>query len=352
MKSVLCARIQEKGALPFDEFMALSLYHPQFGYYSTKVEFGARGDFVTAPTLTPLFSEALAHFIAPKLDQRAIVELGPGNGQMAHDLLLALDQQKKLPGAYYLVEISPHLQALQQALIAKLPQHLQELVQWVNIAELREIKAVVLANEFFDALPVVRFKINEGILKECYIDVQNDQFIEVLHTARPELKDALNSFNLPEGYASEVCFAYNNWTRDLFKVLKAGLLLIIDYGYPGQEYYQPNRSAGTLQGYYQHQALDDYLAHPGQMDLTAHVDFSALSTALIKAGFTFEFFTYQNVFLLDQGILESQNKDGFTEQKLKRLLDPRLMGESFKVLAFSKNSTLTYEPSYELARFL
>lgn len=177
--------------------------------------------------------------------------------------------------------------------------------------------------------------------------------IERLQAPRKALETLVASLNLPIGYTSEVCFAYKNIAKKLAQMLSSGIILIIDYGYPEQEYYQKTRTQGTLQAYYQHQALSNYLEAPGLMDLTAHVNFSYLGHCLLASDFTFDFFTFQNVFLLDQGINKDlEQKPAGEQQKIKRLLDPRLMGEGFKVLGFSKNHDVRYQPTHDLARFL
>jgi SAM-dependent MidA family methyltransferase len=340
--------------MPFDDYMMQALYHPEWGYYTSRVDFGVAGDFVTAPTLTPSFTQALGYFmLSEPLDDVAVIELGPGNGQLAYDLLLFLEQEKKLPTQYYLVETSDYLKKKQAQRLQTLPAHLFDLVKWVEFEDLKAIKAIVLANEFFDALPVVRFQVFDTGVQELYVAYESDRLIEVPHPPRAELVEFVAPLNLPIGYTSEVCFAYKNIAQKLQQMLSAGIVLIIDYGYPEQEYYQPTRTQGTLQAYYQHQASSSYLEQPGFMDLTAHVNFSYLSHCLLAADFTFDFFTFQNVFLLDQGINENlEQKPAGEQQKIKRLLDPRLMGEGFKVLAFSKHHELRYAPTYDLARFL
>lgn len=346
-----------KNKIPFDQYMAQALYHPQLGYYSTQVNFGAAGDFVTAPTLTPAFAQALGRFLLTQ-KQDAIIELGPGNGQLAYDLLLFLDQHQYLPNQYYLVEASHHLKEQQQQKLNSLPKDLFDLVQWVEFKDLKDLDATVLANEFFDALPVVRFKIIDGKIKEAYIHAEEDKLIESYQDPRPELVSFYQELDaqgiyLEENYASELCLQYAEIAQALNQALRKGLLLIIDYGYPRQEYYQPMRTQGTLQIYSEHQASNDYLENPGTMDITAHVDFSHLAQTLITAGFQFEAFTYQNVFLLEQDInVNLETLSVSEQQKIKRLLDSALMGEAFKVLIMSKAKAIDYKPSYDLTKFL
>lgn len=344
--------IKQHTPLPFDQYMDLALYHPEFGYYARRVDFGALGDFVTAPTLTPEFAHAVGRFLL-RLATQDIVELGPGNGQLAYDLLLFLDAHDELPQHYYLVETSDHLKNMQYELLMRLPAHLFSLIRWVSLDDLQNLSAVIIANEFFDALPVVRFTVTPDGIKELYVSVLNDKFVEVTHEARAEIIKLIAPLQLPLGFTSEICLAYEMFATLLNHVIKQGIILVMDYGYTQQEYYQPQRRHGTLQAYYQHQALNDYLAQPGFMDLTAHVNFSFLGQCLLTANFSFEFFTYQNVFLLDHGIQEGLEKKSVSiQQKIKRLLDPRLMGEQFKVLGFSKNIELDYRPQYELGKFL
>ena len=353
----LCA---QKGSLPFDEYMHLALYHPDWGYYQSRVNFSAAGDFITAPTTSSIFAHSLGRFLlrAPASDRNCLVELGPGNGQLAYDLLLFLQQEAAVPTVYYLVETSHYLRKLQQTRLQALPPELFKLVQWVQLDQLQNLTACVIANEFFDALPVVRFQIEADGVQELYVTHTDTGLVETAHAPRPELLVFYERLSkqvgrLPIGYRSEVCLCYQDIARVLAQVLHKGSLLIIDYGYAEKEYYQPMRRNGTLQAYYQHQVRADYLNVPGQMDLTAHVDFSRLVHSFMDLEFRFQFYTYQNLFLVEQGLLDEYAKlDHLAQQKVKRLLDSRLMGESFKVLGLGKNQALNYLPSHDLSRFL
>jgi SAM-dependent MidA family methyltransferase len=347
--------IRQSGPMPFDQYMALALYHPEYGYYNKRVAFNEQGDFITAPTLTATFARTLGNFLLnnSKLENQAIIELGPGNGQLAYQLLLFFAEKKIIPKAYYLVETSAYLKKQQQELLNTLPNNLRALVKWQELSIIHEPQALIIGNEFIDALPVARFSVTEQGIKEIYVEVKNQKLSEVLHEARPELLTQIAPLNLPVGYNSECCLGYAPLAQQLSLISDSGLLLIIDYGYVQNEYYQAARTQGTLQGYYQHQAMSDYLAHPSMMDLTAHVNYTYLIKCLLQTGFSLEFFTYQNVFLLEHGIHEYLAQCPLKEQqKIKRLIDPRLMGEAFKVLAMSKNNSCAYQPSYDLTKFL
>lgn len=341
-----------KGDVPFAEFMHQALYSPNRGYYTSGANIlGQAGDFVTAPELTPLFGQTLAYQcqqVLCVLDNPVIFEFGAGSGRLCVDMLQQLQQMSCLPQTYYILEVSGHLKARQQALIAKEIPALCDRVQWVTQWPEAPFNGVVLANEVLDAMPVHRFmQTHEGLL-ESYVGFNAAHQLE--ERFLPCTHDALNAYvkaHLPSAfipYLSEVNLFLDDWVRRCFDMLFCGTLLIIDYGFPRHEYYHPDRHQGTLMCHYRHQAHTDFLAHPGEQDITAHVDFTHVAEAAEKAGFHIAGFTNQAAFLLNNGLLDSVNQQDIADLgRVKQLIQPSEMGELFKVIALTKRLDISLQ---------
>lgn len=345
------AELHQKGSLPFVEFMQQALYAPNLGYYtSASQKFGKAGDFITAPELTPLFGKAVANQclqVLAQLKDPILFEFGAGSGQLCVDILTQLDHLNNLPGEYHILEVSGHLQDRQRELIStKLP-HLADKVKWLSHWPKHAFNGVIIANEVFDAMPVHRFlQTEEGIL-ESYITLNSkDELKEVFKPCTNQhLADHVHAV-LPQGiypYQSEANLFMDGWLRQCYTMLKAGMMLIIDYGFPRHEYYHPDRRTGTLMCHYRHLAHTDPLAYIGEQDITAHVDFTHVAEAGHDAGFHVAGYTNQASFLLANGLLSlleaipNEPAKIHSQQAVKKLLHPSEMGELFKVIALTKN---------------
>lgn len=349
-------RIQQQGCLPFVDFMQQALYDPKFGYYSAGLhKFGAHGDFITAPELTPLFAKTLANQcqqVLSNLSRPCLFEFGAGSGRLCADLLKALEERSCLPENYYILEISPNLRQRQQELFAQeIPEFLPK-IQWIECWPKEPFNGLIIANEVLDAMPVHRFlQTNEGI-KESYVSL--DEKEELTERFKPSTNQRLTNYlqqNLDKElspYLSEVNLFVEDWIAQCFTMLSAGAMLIIDYGFPRHEYYHPDRNTGTLMCHYQHRAHPDPFIHIGEQDITAHVDFTQVAEAAHRAGFHVAGYTNQASFLLANGLLSllqlSINNDKRQEvnqnQAVKQLIQPSEMGELFKVIALTKNIDL------------
>jgi SAM-dependent MidA family methyltransferase len=337
------------GLLSFDRFMELALYTPGLGYYvAGAVKLGRHGDFVTAPEISPLFGRCLAAQCAEVLDRLGggdLLELGAGTGTLAVEVLRALEQLDALPGRYLILEPSPDLQERQRMLIqARIP-HLAERCAWLPRLP-PTLDGVVLANEVLDAMPVHRFSIrDDGGIDEVFVTERAGVFLEVTAPVRsPGLADAVGALQAEglaqaPGYGSEINLRLTPWMKALGGMLDAGLVLLVDYGYPRPAYYQPDRTMGTLMCHLRHQAHGDPYTHIGLQDITAHVDFTAVAEAGVAAGFDLAGFTTQAHFLIGCGIdrLLAESPDAFNlTPGAKQLLLPTIMGERFKVMGLTK----------------
>ena len=344
------------GALPFDRFMETALYAPGLGYYvNGRRKFGEAGDFVTAPELSPLFSRCVARQLGQCLDLvggGSVLEVGAGSGRMAADTLAELAALHRLPQNYLILELSPSLRQLQrETLAASVPQLLPR-VAWLQDLPESGFRGVVIGNELLDAMPVQRFRRWRGGWQELSVagdaGGMHDRWTAI---RSPGLAGALAALwpddaSVAEGYSSELNLRLAPWLRAVAERMQRGYLLLIDYGYSGDEYYHPQRSQGTLICHFRHRAHADPYLLPGLQDITANVDFSALATAASDAGFSLAGFTTQAHFLIDSGLQEllaesdpADVKRHFERmQGIKKLTLPSEMGERFKVVALARDA--------------
>lgn len=344
-------QIEHQGGIPFVEFMRHALYDPAYGYYSSSMpKFGKQGDFITAPELTPLFGKALANQcreLFAKLPSPCLFEFGAGSGRLCVDILTHLEQLDCLPKEYLILEVSADLQARQKLLIDSEIPHLAKRVKWLNCWPEKPFSGVMIANEVLDAMPVHRFlQSGDGIL-ESYIELDDKKnLIEVFKPCQNQLLLAHVQNCLPSNlypYQSEANLLIDGWIKACAERLAQGAILLIDYGFPRHEYYHPERNTGTIMCHYRQKAHGDFLAHPGEQDITAHVDFTHVAEAAHDAGFHVAGFASQASFLLSNGILEllaivANDRERVKEQQaVKQLLQAHEMGELFKVMALTRN---------------
>jgi SAM-dependent MidA family methyltransferase len=329
--------------------MEAALYAPGLGYYAAgATKFGAAGDFVTAPELTPLFGRALAHAIAPVLAETGgdVLELGAGSGRLAADMLGELDRLGAVPARYLILEVSADLRERQRETLARERPQLAERVQWLDALP-AHFSGVILGNEVLDALPVELVHGTEagpqarGVRRDGEAFAWQDRPI-----GDPALRARAEALAMAPGYLSELHPAADALIASLAECLARGLVLMIDYGFSAAEYYHPQRHMGTLRAHYRHYALDDPFYLPGLCDLTAHVDFSALARAGTAAGLTLAGYASQAGFLLNSGIADLLMQTPPTDASaylpqanaVQRLVSPAEMGELFKVIGLSTGS--------------
>jgi SAM-dependent MidA family methyltransferase len=317
------------GWISFARYMELVLYEPGIGYYAGPApKFGAQGDFVTAPQLGSLFGRTLARQLKD-LPFRQVLEVGAGSGALAEVLLGQADLD------YAILETSPHLQAQQQA-------RLGDRVRWLDRLPER-IRGIVIANEVVDAIPVHAVAWRPAGIVERGVAYEDELRWEE-RPASSELLEKAKAIDVPVPYESEIGLIAQAWMRAVAERLEEGVMFIIDYGFPRHEYYHPDRATGTVMCHYRHQAHADPFAHPGEQDVTAHVDFTALADAAVEAGLEVLGYANQAQFLVNCGITEvlgEANIDNALHYaplaaEAQKLLSPAEMGELFKVLAVGR----------------
>lgn len=340
---------QGGGFIPFTRYMELVLYAPALGYYVAGAQkFGAAGDFVTGPEMTPLYGAAIARQLAPILAAtpgRQIVELGAGSGALAASVQNALAESGALPSHYRILEVSPALRAMQRTTIAARAAPALARVEWIDRLP-EAIDGVVVMNEVLDAIAPRLVARRDGAWYERGVALHD----EALAWDERRLDDAriqtLASALFPDAgdYASEVNPAAEALVTTIGRRIASGALLVIDYGYPRHEYYHPQRNTGTLVGHYRHRVHADPFLWPGLSDLTSHVNFTAIAKAGERAGLKVAGFATQASFLLGCGILDRLRDVGAPERveylraasAVSKLLSPAEMGELFKVLLLAR----------------
>jgi SAM-dependent MidA family methyltransferase len=270
-----------------------------------------------------------------------LLEAGAGSGALTADLLLALAELEQLPRRYFILEVSAELRARQRATLAQRAAHLAGRVHWLDDLP-PTFCGVVLGNELLDAMPVQRFRLTNGALRELQVAWKQDRFVwrEAPPSADLESIAAqrIAPLALADGYDSEIGLAAEGWVRTVAERLAAGVLLLIDYGFPRHEFYHAQRTHGTLMCHYRQRAHSDPLILIGLQDITAHIDFTAVAEAAHGAGLDIIGYTSQGQFLVASGIAELANvgdpKTRLTlTQEIKKLTLPHEMGELFKVIA-------------------
>lgn len=342
LEKIIRNKIAAEGPLSIAAYMELALQHPVYGYYRARDPLGRTGDFVTAPEVSQLFGEMIGVWCAQTWKELehpnpfALLELGPGRGSMMRDLLRAtahasgFHDSKKL----YLIDSNEVLRRKQLEALgpAAAPQYID------SIDELPPMPTLVIANEFFDALPVRQFEKTFRGWAERMVAVENDSLVPALRLLTETEKSLIPAglWEALPGVVFEASLQAEAFMRDLCQTLAArkGAALVIDYGYAA-----PSGSA-TLQAVSRHKTASLF-ENPGEVDLTAHVDFTALAAIARHAGLKTSPLLGQGEFLKNWGIeirADSLKKHATPQQAasldagLRRLTDESQMGNLFRVL--------------------
>ncbi len=359
LEAVIRDRIARQGPLTFRDFMALALYDPAHGYYTTASHrIGRAGDFYTSSSIAGHFGKLLARQIQAiwqGLGQPAdftVVECGAGTGDLAADILTALgtdapDLRHHL--RYVIDERSPAMRAAQAARLAAFP----EQVRWQTLDELSgtPVTGLIFSNELVDALPVHLLTRHRGQYLEGLVSVSRDQLCLIWGT--PTLPHdftaylALGEIELAEDEQCEVALDALDWLTTAAAALARGYLITIDYGDTGP--HLSGRPTGTIRGFTRHHVSEDLLANPGQQDLTADVNFSALVNHGVRQGLRYIQLTRQADYLIQLGLLDrlaaatrpEHGREALQERlALKHFLVPGGFGDRFKVLVQARGDGL------------
>jgi SAM-dependent MidA family methyltransferase len=358
--ALIVSEIEQQGVMSFKDYMNRVLYEPGLGYYSAGMtKFGAAGDFITAPEISPLFGRCLAQQFESIFSQgcaRQLLEFGAGSGRLCEQIFSSLTA----PVSYSIVEVSADLKVRQQQYLReKLSPGVFESIEWLESLP-EYFDGIMFGNEVLDAMPV-NVVLKEGEWQELGVGFDGERFVWQPYMSPNDRSrsDAIKTIQkveaeliaagfgaLPEGYCTEINLNYRPWLEALQASCHQAVILMIDYGYEQAHYYHPDRSSGTLTCYYRHRTHPDPFVYPGLQDITAFVDFDAFADAAIDTGFTVCGLVSQRQFLLYNGLLEAAqelSEVGDTQaqievaKQIKTLMLPGEMGEKFQVVGLQKN---------------
>ncbi|MEO8667365.1 MAG: class I SAM-dependent methyltransferase [Bauldia sp.] len=345
LAEVLVRRIRADGPMTIADFMAACLGDPRHGYYTTREPFGRGGDFITAPEISQMFGELIGLWAVATWQAMGtpasfiLAELGPGRGTLMADALRAARLRTDFVAAarIHLIESSPRLRAAQAETLRGV-----EVTWHGEVADLPGGPAIVLANEFFDALPIRQFTKTADGWAERMVGIAPDG--KLTFGLRPAASPLAGGDGPPNAAPDDIFEVSRMANAIIGQVAErlaghGGAALVIDYGHPGSAF------GDTLQAVAAHR-YQDPLAAPGEADLTAHVDFGALAEAARDAGALPRPLVTQRDFLMRLGLRQraerlGRDKDEVTRMRIasevQRLADPDAMGTLFKVLAVSSH---------------
>lgn len=305
LEAILVARIRERGPMPFAAFMQLALYHPTHGYYRSGARTGRVGHFMTSPELDPAFGALWARgfervwMAAGKPDEFHVVEIGPGEGGLTRAVLSTTGGRFGDALRFALVERGRSNRERQEGSLADDPR-----VTWhASLAEVPPVvHGCVFANEVLDNLPVHLVERREGRLLEVCVSEEEGRLVEtLLPPSSPELGSFVDraGLHLADGHRCEVTLAAESLVAHAGRVIEQGAVIFVDYGLEGRDHLE--RPRGTLVAYSQEGADENVLARPGERDITAHANWTAVRVALQRARFDVSGPLTQRQVLLDIG---------------------------------------------------
>ena len=345
--------IRQTGPVTFEWFMEQALYHPELGYHSSgRCAIGRRGDYFTNVSVGPLFGRLLAaQFVEMweslgRPDNFVIVEQGAYHGDFARDVLGAV--RERAPDffstlRYWIIEPFPILRKRQGEAL----RDFSEKLTWgKSLIDLEPFCGVHFSNELLDAMPVhlIRRTNDEGHWQERCVVESGDEFDFVTEPItdaelRRHLKTIPRHSSAP--YETEVNLAGLKWIEGLAQKLSRGYVLAVDYGYSRDDFYAPEQTSGTLQCYAHHRIIRSPLIEIGDVDITAHVDWTSVVERGENNGLSLNGFTDQHHFItglisrLAQGEFAGESEPR-TRRALQTLLHPELLGTAFQFLALAK----------------
>ena len=356
MEAELRRWLRARGRITFAQYQAIALYLLDGGYYEAHAELGRAADFLTSPETHPMFGALLARLVhslwraAGAPDPCYLVEYGAGAGSLCRQVLAAaphIDAAFDHALRYAILETSAYLRALQQAALLDLTDR----VTWVHPEQRAELPfACVLANEVVDAMPVHRVKMEQGKLRELYVTLAADRYLEITgDPSVPELEAYFRRVGLwpPEGAVVEVCLQAEEWLADAAGRFASGYLVTIDYGGPARPLISDASPRGGLKCFYRHGWTEDPYDRPGLQDITAPVDFTNLALVGASLGLETALDTSQRELLRFLGIdaarrsITAQDLPVMERQRnlraISALSDPDGLG-AFRVLIQQKRA--------------
>ncbi|MBI4025098.1 MAG: SAM-dependent methyltransferase [Verrucomicrobia bacterium] len=341
LQSLIHSEIHERKLMSFARFMELALYHPEWGYYAKKdaiQNIGRGGDFFTSAAVGPLFGRLLARQFADWWNEMErpnpfhIIECGGLDGRLAADVLAFLQQDS--PSCheavrYVLAEPLPRLARSQKETLSHCSR-----VEWTpSVANVQMDAGVIFGNELLDAFPVHSLEWRQAMWRERCVTFSGENLTWTLQDCPGPLRAGL-----PEDYMGrvEVSPSVARWLETAVHALHRGRILLLDYGWTDEEYFQATRPEGTIRAYHRHQRMDDVLANPGEQDLTAHVRWTPLIRAAKHLGLCVTEFIQQGRWLTRILARQPWPLAPAEVRQFHTLTHPEMMGTPFRALVLSK----------------
>lgn len=354
MQEIIRSIIRRDGPLTLAAFMDLALYHPGQGYYARSAQRSGRaGDFYTSVDVGPLFGELLAvqfaemHALLDRVTPGApfdLVEAGAGDGRLSRDVLDAAARHHPRLHDALRVTLVERSAAARESQRETLGPHVHKPAASAGTLP-PAVNGVIFANELLDAMPAHAVVMRRGALREIYIDDRDGRLVEVEGAlSTPALNEHFEGVGarLDEGARAEVSLAALDWVRSAAAALSSGFLLVIDYGHPAGELYSAMHAGGTLMAYHRHTAgAADWLAQAGEVDLTTHVDLTAVRLTAESAGLLTLGMVDQTYFLTALGLaerLETGHDRAAVARRLaaRTLVMPGGLGSTMKAAVFAR----------------
>ncbi|MBA2873465.1 class I SAM-dependent methyltransferase [Thermaerobacillus caldiproteolyticus] len=359
--------------MSYADYMRFTLYDEKYGYYMrNRIKIGRFGDFITSSHLSNVFGKLFASLFIRLVETEeirpCICELGGGDGKFARAVLeewkeTSLDTYETL--TYVIIETSPYQRKKQMETLGGFS---EKVVQYKDISEFQQyvsrFSGIVFSNEFFDAFPVHVITKENGKLYELFVALHHGQLIEEKQPLQNE--DILcylreRNISLVDGQRFEVPLAMKSFIMETASLFESCVMFTVDYGYSDEEWQLPARRHGSLRGYYQHQLVPNPLAYPGEMDITAHVQWNALRMYGERAGWEWVTTMRQDRFLLAAGILHylvnHHDVNPFSERSrqnraIRSLITDEGMSVAFQVMVQQKGIKINWENIWIEPNFL
>ncbi len=357
LSRLIAEDVKKQGAITFERFMDIALYHEELGYYSSgRAQIGKKGDFYTSPAVGSSFGKTLARVVSrlKKLMERqnciTVLEVGGGQGWLAFDILSELARTD--PETYGLVEyILLDRCNPQQCAVTGKHKNFRRVKNFDEIVA--PLTGIILSNELFDAIPFHRLIFRNGEIREIFVSCGEYGFVET--EAAPSSGKLAEYFDrcggvekmgFVEGQQFEVCPGAAKLLKQMADAMKKGIILTIDYGLRTEELFSPERYNGTFKCLSEHKISESPYQKIGEQDITAHVDFGNLESTGEASGLATLKYTTQGQFLLDWGIMKIAERNLQEIPAIKNLFMPSMMGNRFRALMQVKNSDELKESFY------
>lgn len=347
--ALVLAEVRRRGRVTFAEFMEWSLYHPHHGYYTGGASRTGRGrDFLTNVQTGGLFGKLLAESFCDMWDRLGskrftMVELGASDGALAEQVLKSFEEKKRTGVTYYLVERSPLARSAARRRLSRHPR-IKFAGSLDELEHTSGVEGCVYSNEFFDALPIHRVTVRNGVFRELYVTDEGGRLVESPgdpSTPRLALYLEEQGVALEEGQKAEVCLALEDVVGNISRVLQRGFVFTVDYGEPSGDLFRPERPDGTLRTYEGHRRAADPFEKIGRRDLTAHVDFGRLAVLGAREGLFPLVFASQGSYFLHSAeeVLRRAVENGGPAGagRVQQLVHPDAFGGAFRVFVQGKN---------------